>query len=705
MAAATDTPLYNSRIFDSYLKLLKKRYPQVDIPDLLGYARMKVCEIADQGHWFSQDQVNLFHERLVQLTGDPGIAREAGRYAASPDALGPLRYFLMGLIGPEYLFVIVNRLAAKLSRSCRCNSRKVGPRELELTVTFEEGVQENPRQCENRIGFIEAAFLFYGQASPEIVHTDCLFKGAQICRYRIRWQPSLSSRLILARRISFFLLCAAGIAFVWVNNPLLGPLFFTALLLHLGLAFLSDKFERKSLLAALGNMRTSSERLLTQVQENYDNALMINEIGEVISKKIELDEIVSSVNQVLQKRLNYGRGLILLADRERSALMVKGSFGFGGEAEQTLELMEYPLDTGSRGLLVRCFHSQEPLLVNRLSDVEGLALPKSYAFFAELGVNSFICVPIICEGESLGILAVDDVKREGELLQSDLNLIQGVAQVIGIAVSNSLRFKNERELSEQLRKAAELLERRVEERTAELTLAQEGLEFLYDSVSHDLRTPLRVIYGYSELLLEGHAQHLDQTATEYIQSMIRGGEQMEATLDRMLDFSEVRLKELKMQSVDLSALANRIVLDLRVMDKNRAVSVQIQEDVVVTGDEGLLKSVMENLLGNAWKYSAAKADSSVSFGMQDGICYVSDNGDGFDMALAERLFKPFQRLHQGNNFTGHGLGLALVQRIIERLGGRVWGAGRPGEGATFYFTVSGAASLDEAAGTVSGGES
>lgn len=706
MAAATDTPLYNSRIFDSYLKLLKKRYPHVDIPDLLGYAGMKVCEIADQGHWFSQDQVNLFHERLVQLTGDPGIAREAGRYAASPDALGPLRYFLMGLIGPEYLFVIVNRLAAKFSRSSRCNSRKVGPRELELTVTFEEGVQENPRQCENRIGFIEAAFLFYGQASPEIVHTDCLFRGANICRYRIRWQPSLSSRLILARRISFFLLSAAGIAFVGLSsNPLLGPLFCTALLLHLGLVFLSDNFERKSLLAALGNMRISSERLLNQVQENYDNALMINEIGEVISKKIELDEIVSSVNQVLQKRLNYGRGMILLADRDRGALLVKGSFGFGAEAEQRLRLMEYPLDTVPPRLLVRCFHSREPLLVNRLSDVEELALPKNYAFFAELGVNSFICVPIVCENESLGVLAVDDVKREGELLQSDLNLIQGVAQVIGIAISNSLRFTNERELSEQLRRAAELLERRVEERTAELTHAQEGLEFLYDSVSHDLRTPLRVIYGYSELLLEGHAQHLDQTAIEYIKCMIRGGEQMEATLDRMLDFSEVRLKELKMQSVDLSAMANRIVFDLRVMDKNRAISVQIQEDVVVTGDEGLLKSVMENLLGNAWKYSAAKADSSVSFGMRDGICYVSDNGAGFDMALAGRLFKPFQRLHQGDNFAGHGLGLALVQRIIKRLGGRVWGIGRPGEGATFHFTVSGDASQDEAAVTLSGEES
>jgi len=693
MAAATDTPLYNSRIFDSYLKLLSKRYPHVDISQLLCHADMRVCEIADQGHWFSQRQVDLFHEKLVQLTGDPGIAREAGRYAASPDALGHLRFFVMGLIGPEYLFAIVNRLAESFSRSCHCSSRKVGPRELELTVTFEEGVRENPRQCENRIGFLEAMFLVYDRQYPEIEHTECIFTGGELCRYRIRWQPSLTSRLVLARRVSFFLLIVAAVIVACLSsNTLLGPLFLCCLLLHLGLSVLVQKFERKSLFSSLDCMRTSSERLLTQVQENYDSALMINELGEVISKKVELDDIICSVNLVLQKRLNYGRGMILLADWERNSLVLKGSFGSSRQAQRTLEELDHPLDgAASRGVLVRCFHSQKPLLVNRMVDVEDLAVPENYAFFRGLGVNSFICVPIICEGESLGVLAVDDAKRAGELLQSDLNLIQGVAQVIGIAISNSMRLSNERRLSEQLRQGSEQLELRVEQRTAELSQGQEELEFLYDSVSHDLRTPLRVIYGYGQLLLDGYSHLLDQTAREYIDCMIKGGEQMEATLDRMMDFSEVRLMEVTLQPVDLTAMATRIVLDLRVTDKKRVVAVQIQDGVAVTGDQKLLLSVMENLIGNAWKYSAGKAQSAIAFGMKDGVCYVSDNGDGFDMAYADRLFRPFQRLHNSGTFAGHGLGLALVQRIIERLGGRVWGVGKPGEGATFYFTVSGAA--------------
>ena len=690
MATASDVPLYNSRIFDSYLKLLKKRYPHVDIVELLSHAGMQAREIADPGHWFSQRQVDLFHDKLVQLTGDPGIAREAGRYAASPDALGPLRAFLLGMVGPEYLFFIINKLSTNFSRSSRCSSRRIGRRELELTVTFNEGVHENPRQCENRIGFFEAAFLLFDHDFPEIRHTECIFKGADVCRYQIRWQPSLATRLVLARRLCSFLLLAALVSTLLGFLHLLGPVLVGVLLSYLVLTLLVHRFERKALLSSLTSMRNSSEKLLAQVQGNCDSALMINEIGEVISTRTELDDILSSVNQVLLKRLDYGRGVIMMADRERDTLVLKGCFGFSAEHGQRLERLELPLQgPAPQGVMVRCFHRQEPLLVNSLAEMKDHASPENYAFLAELGVKSFICAPIVCEGKSLGVFAVDDDKREGELLQSDLNLIQGVAPVIGIAIGNAKRLANERRLSEQLRKASEQLERRVEERTAELSRANEELEFLYDSVSHDLRTPLRVIYGYGELLLEGYVRHLDPTAKEYLDCIIRGGERMESTLDRMLDLSEIRLARLKPQPVDLSFLAQRILGDLRVTDTRRAVSLDIQEGVVVTGDERLLTSVMENLIGNAWKYSAAKADSLICFGMQDGICYVSDNGDGFDMALAERLFKPFQRLHQGNKFAGHGLGLSMVRRMLERMGGRVWGEGAPGEGATFYFTVPG----------------
>lgn len=690
MAPVSDRPLYNSRIFDSYLKLLRKKHPHVDVSELLSYADMQLHEVLDPGHWFSQRQVDLFHDKLVLLTGDPGFAREAGRYAASSDALGPLRSFMLGLVGPEYLFRIINKLTPRFSRSSRCVSRKTGPYEMELIVTFEEGVRENPRQCENRIGFFEAAFLVFGYDFPQIRHSECIFNGNNVCRYLISWRPSLAARLVLARRLVFLVLLVALIAAMFGFLQLLSPVTMGALVLYLALTLLAHHFERKGLLASLASMRDSGERLLGQLQENYDSALMINEIGKVISTRTELDDILSSVNQLLLKRLGYGRGIILLADDDCNVLELKACFGFDEEQKRRLELFRLPLKQSEQpGVLVSCFLNQQPMLVNDIAYVKERALPENFAFFVEMGVKSFICAPIVCEGESLGVLAVDDAMRERELLQSDLNLIQGVAPVIGIAISNAMRLHNERSLSVQLRKASEQLERRVAERTAELRQANQELEFLYDSVSHDLRTPLRIIYGYGELLLDGYGEVFDQTAREYLGCIMSGGERMEATLDRMLDLSEIRQSQIDLQPVDLSRMARSILADLRIVHPARPLIVEIQEDVVVTGDERLLTSVMENLIGNAWKYSAGKPESRISFGMRDGVVYVADNGDGFDMAQAEKLFLPFQRLHDDTEFAGHGFGLSMVQRIVERLGGKVWGEGKPGEGATFYFTLAG----------------
>jgi len=692
MAIATlDTPLYNSRIFNSYLRLLRERYYYVSIPELLSHAGMQEFEINDPEHWFTQRQVNLFHDKLVQLSGNPSIAREAGRYVASPGALGFLRDFLMGLAGPEYVFTLGARIAANFSRSSSYATRKLGPRELEVTVTFEEGVAENPRQCDNRIGFFEAMFLMFGFSLPEIRHEECVFKGATLCRYNIRWEPSTADRLTLMRRLSFFLLLPVTVTAACLSsNTTMEVLSLGTALLYLILVVWIQRIERASLLASMGGMRASSEMLLGQIKGHYDSALMINEIGEVISSRTDLDEILSSVNQVLRKRLNYGRGVILLANPGRSALVLRSSFGLQPEELSALEGLQHPLEgAGFPGIFLSCFTEQKYLLVKDYAESAGQVSPINFAFFSSLGVKSFICAPIVCEGESLGILAVDDCNRDGELVQSDLNLIQGVAPVIGIAIRNAMRLANERDLSEQLRKASEQLEKRVQERTAELSRANEELEFLYDSVSHDLRTPLRVIYGYGELLLDGYAERLDDTARQYLSSMIRGGEQMEATLDRMLDFSEARVSELNLEPVDLSRMARRIMEDLKVTDPGRSLELQIEEGVVVTGDRGLLTSIMENLLGNAWKYSAAQPGCAIAFGVREGACFVSDNGDGFDMALADRLFAPFQRLHDSSKFAGHGLGLSLVRNMVQRLGGKVWGVGEPGKGATFYFTVAG----------------
>ena len=685
-----DTPLYNSRIFTPYMKLLKEKYFNVSVPELLAPSGIRESEISDPGHWFSQREVDLFYDKLVQLTGNQHIAREAGRYIAFPGAIGFLRDFLLGLAGPENVFRLASRVAPSFSRSARYTSRMLGPRECELTVTFEDGVCESPFQCENRIGGFEAIFLMFGYSLPEIRHDECVFEGSAVCRYLISWEASAADRLTVMRRISLFLLSPMALCALWLApSTLLGSLFLGSVLIYLLVVARIQRIERSSLLSSLGGMRATSERLFGEIKGNYDSALLINEIGEVIASRTDLDEILTSVNQVLQKRLNYGRGVVLLANPERSALLLRSCFGLDPEVEHALGRLEYLIEGPPYpGVLLRCFAEQSCLLVNDLADIAPEIAPERFDLLNSLGVKSFICAPIVCEGESLGILAVDDWNREGVLLQSDLTLIQGVAPVIGIAIRNAMRLTNERDLSEQLRKASEQLERRVEERTSELSRANEELEFLYDSVSHDLRTPLRVIYGYGELLLDGHADRLDETARQYLESMIRGGEQMEATLDRMLDYSEVRLQELTLVPVDLSKMARRIVDDLRVTGPGRSVTLLIEPGVVVVGDYGLLTSIMENLLGNAWKYSSAKAASVIEFGMCDGAYFVSDNGEGFDMALANRLFTPFQRLHDGAKFAGHGLGLSMVRNMVQRLGGKVWGTGIPGEGATFYFTLS-----------------
>jgi signal transduction histidine kinase len=689
-----DTPLYNSRIFNSYLKLLKERYFHVSIPELLTCAGMTETEIADPNHWFTQRQVNLFHEKLVQLSGNPRIAREAGRYTASPGALGMLRDFALGLAGPEYVFNVGGRIAANFSRSSRYTTRRIARRELEVLVTFEEGVQENPYQCQNRIGFFEAIFLMFGYGMPEIQHEECIFKGSTACRYRVRWEASAADRLTLLRRLSFALLVPVMLfLYLCSSGTALGSASLLTVAGYLLLVVWIQRTERSTLLATMSNMHTSGQQLLDQIKRNYDSALMINEVGEIISCYTDLDQILDSLNQVLCKRLDYRRGLVLLPDSTGSALVLKRSFGLSAAEQETLKYLKFPLLGASPNrLFSRCYLAQEFILGKNLSELDGEELaPENFAFFNSLGVKSFICAPLLCEGESLGILAVDDWNREGELRQKDLNLLQGLAPVLGIAIRNAMRLSNERDLSEQLRKASEQLERRVMERTAELSRANEELEFLYDSMSHDLRTPLRVIYGYGDLLLDLYGPRLDDTGRQYLQAMITGGEQMEATLDRMLDFSEVKLRELAPEQLDLSELAHRVLRDLQITDPARRVQLDIENGLTALGDRELLTSILENLLGNAWKYSTGRAVTEISFGQREGVFFVKDNGAGFDMGLAHRLFVPFQRLHDGSKFPGHGLGLAMVRSMVQRLGGEVWAYGTPDAGATFHFTLGSSA--------------
>ncbi len=248
-----------------------------------------------------------------------------------------------------------------------------------------------------------------------------------------------------------------------------------------------------------------------------------------------------------------------------------------------------------------------------------------------------------------------------------------------------------REVEEQMLRLNEELEQRVAERTAQLEAANRELEAFSYSVSHDLRAPLRGIDGFSQALLEDYSEQLDDQGRDYLRRVRAATQRMSRLIDDLLGLSRITRGELRREAVDLTGLARSVAEQLREAQPERQVEFQVADGLSAYGDPRLLRIALENLLGNAWKFSSRTAGAVVEFGVMrdDGedVYFVRDNGAGFDMNYASKLFGAFQRLHDVREFEGTGIGLATVQRIVRRHGGRVWAEGEPGRGATFYFTL------------------
>ena len=228
-------------------------------------------------------------------------------------------------------------------------------------------------------------------------------------------------------------------------------------------------------------------------------------------------------------------------------------------------------------------------------------------------------------------------------------------------------------------------------RTHDLESANKDLESFAHTVSHDLRGPLGSVLGFSEGLRDGYGGELNTEGKEYVHWILQSGHQMQELIDGLLNMSRLSRAEMQRGVVDLSAMAQGIASSLQKAAPERAVDFAIADHVVANGDERLLRAVLENLIANAWKFTSKRERARIEFGMtrDNGrtAYFVRDNGAGFDPAHAAKMFRPFQRLHSTGEFDGTGIGLATVQRILERHGGKAWAEGEPDKGATVYFTT------------------
>ncbi|QYZ66278.1 MAG: PAS domain-containing protein [Gammaproteobacteria bacterium (ex Lamellibrachia satsuma)] len=293
-----------------------------------------------------------------------------------------------------------------------------------------------------------------------------------------------------------------------------------------------------------------------------------------------------------------------------------------------------------------------------------------------LDVTTGLLTPLTHDGRVIGGLSAF---RKGEPFDEiDEELINLFGQRASVAIENMHLMT--------------LMEERVKERTQELEIINKELESFSYSVSHDLRAPLRSIDGFSQALLEDYEASLDETGRDYLFRVRRASQRMGALIDDLLMLSRLTRRDMQCETVDLSELAEKSARQLSKDEPERSVELRVEKGVFAQADAKLMQVVFDNLLGNAWKYTAREPRAEIEFGRDSGgenrIYFIRDNGVGFDMEYADKLFGAFQRLHKSSDFEGTGIGLATVARIIHRHGGRVWADGVEGKGAAFFFTLS-----------------
>jgi HD-GYP domain-containing protein (c-di-GMP phosphodiesterase class II) len=440
-AELLNEPLYNSRIINNYIKLIRSQYSYINIEELLKYAGMELYQVEDEGHWFTQKQINRFHQRLKEVTGNKDIAREAGRFAAIPGTLGIMRHHLLGLIGPEFAYELIGNYASKFTKSTNFKSKKLSTNKVEIIVTPKHGVKEGVYQCENRFGFWEAIATAFNYELPQIEHPECVFKGGKSCRYIVSWQESPALFWKKFRNIfGLILLCLSTLSLALAPSLHTSiAIFSISLSIFLAISLYVVHLDNIGLFKAVTNLQESSNSSVDLINTNYEHALLINEVSQALSKELELNNILSSIVNILEKRLDYDRGLILLANREKTRLISQTGFGYKQD-----ELSNFMFGRGfrldkedSKGVFVVSFHEKKPFLINDIDEIKDSLTARSFEFARKIGAKSFICCPIVYEDESIGVLAVDNIKTKKPLLQSDINILMGIANQIGISIHNA----------------------------------------------------------------------------------------------------------------------------------------------------------------------------------------------------------------------------------------------------------------------------
>ncbi len=450
-------PLYNCRITKVYLEYLRKNYPNMDIDPILEYAGMTEYEVEDQAHWFNQNQVDRFNEIIIKTTGDPEIPRKAGRFATSSKGLGAAKQYALGLLNLGSLYLLMSKVYLIFSRAASVKAKKIGYNKVEIISTPKENVKEKPYQCEYRMGMFESAAKYFLKNFATVEHPTCFHRGHTSCRYIITWEkrPSLLWKRISNYSLVAGILICPGLYFI-VPSAIwkIFVFFFVTIILSLGLY--AANLEKKELADTLENQGNTAKDLLDEMKIRHDNALLVQEIGTAISSVLDIDELVRTVVETMKMYMDFDRTVILLSNDYKTRLNYTAGYGYNDKQEAIMKSMAFNLDNpDSRGLFVLAFREQKPFLINDIAQIEQKFSQRSVQFAKDTNVHSLICVPIIYEKESLGILCADNVRSKKPLTNSDMNLLMGVTSQTAVGIMHALSFQKIQESEKKYRDLVE----------------------------------------------------------------------------------------------------------------------------------------------------------------------------------------------------------------------------------------------------------
>lgn len=433
--------LYNSRVFNNYIRYLKKFYPNINVDDLLSKAGMSIAQVNDHGCWFSQKQADLFQKTLVSLTGDSSISRNAGRFAASLEAMGFLKAYALGLLYPLRIYLSLNRLHKNMTRGSELDTLKLGRNKVEVIARTFPDTPEKEYQCQNRMGLLESIPKLLTRKYANIEHPECMHKGAEQCRYIISWKDSMSTDLMIIRNYSailgpiavllFWIFSSTGMA---ITGSAIFGVYFASIFCF------STSTEKKELKAIIQKQGDAAGALLQEANLKYQYSLLLESIARTLTGIRDPQGLNKNLMQLLDKNLDFDRGLLMLWDKNRQYLEFAANFGHNKKEIHRLKSIRFGIIEINENVFFKTVITEKkPVLISRVRNYHFSKGIKDILDF--LKVHSAICAPLVYEETTLGILAVDISSDRKSLTQSDLSLLTAVSSQFALSIANVTSFK------------------------------------------------------------------------------------------------------------------------------------------------------------------------------------------------------------------------------------------------------------------------